>query len=68
MRRDWEEYISSRGDRVCAPPALDAIWFEAARRELGRRGAIPHRCEGVVPVLLGSVIVMRCGLCEEDDR
>lgn len=70
MRRDWEEYLASfpggaGGKR--APPDLDAVWFEAARRELRRRGAIPHRGEEHVPVLLGSGIALRCGFCEGDE-
>lgn len=69
MRSDWGAYLASNGEagRGSSPPALDAVWFEAARRELRRRGAVPHRCEEAVHILHGSAVVMRCGLCDDDD-
>ncbi|KAF9892804.1 hypothetical protein FE257_000393 [Aspergillus nanangensis] len=66
MRRDWGEFVGGGSSGAAAPPPrLDEIWFEAARRELRRRGAIPHRCEAAVPILHGSVVVLRCELCDD---
>ena len=62
MRRDWGEFVASG---VLTPPKLSEVWFEAAQREICRRGAIPHECEEVVPVLHGSGIALRCEFCEE---
>ncbi|KAL4897577.1 hypothetical protein BDV59DRAFT_46389 [Aspergillus ambiguus] len=68
MRSDWGEYLASNAETggASTPPGLNAIWFEAARRELSRRGAIPHRCGDAVPILHGSAVVLRCGLCNDD--
>ncbi|KAF7174077.1 hypothetical protein CNMCM5623_006365 [Aspergillus felis] len=48
MRKDWNEYLASvDGDRTAsdehelvAPPGLRQIWFEAAEKEMYRRGYI----------------------------
>ncbi|GMG37672.1 unnamed protein product [Aspergillus oryzae var. brunneus] len=62
MRRDWGEFVASG---ALTPPKLSEVWFEAAQREICRRGAIPHECEEVVPVLHGPGVALRCEFCEE---
>ncbi|KAE8403890.1 hypothetical protein BDV37DRAFT_271805 [Aspergillus pseudonomiae] len=61
MRRDWGEFVASG---LLAPPKLSEVWFEAAQREICRRGAIPHEGEVVVPVLHGAGVALRCEFCE----
>ena len=76
MRSDWEHVLGcARGPR-CADDAgavadaeavatagVDEVWFEAARREMDWRGVIPHAWEEGVQVLHGSVVGLRCEVC-----
>ncbi|KAE8379203.1 hypothetical protein BDV26DRAFT_173178 [Aspergillus bertholletiae] len=62
MRRDWGEFVASG---VLSLPQLRDVWFEAARREICRRGAIPHESEELVSVLHRSGVALRCEFCEE---
>ncbi|KAE8355157.1 hypothetical protein BDV28DRAFT_58350 [Aspergillus coremiiformis] len=62
MRRDWGEFVASR---MLTPPTLNEVWFEAAQREICRRGAIPHEGEVVVPIVHGFGVSLRCEFCEE---
>ncbi|KAB8237037.1 uncharacterized protein BDW43DRAFT_308047 [Aspergillus alliaceus] len=61
MRRDWGEFVASG---VMAPPTLDEIWFEAARREICWRGAIPHGCGEEMLIFHGLGDSLRCEFCE----
>lgn len=77
MRADLGEFLAlagtTRGARLssacgsdpgAALPTLGGIWFEAAQREICRRGAIPHFAEEV-PVLHGSAVVLGCEFCDD---
>jgi hypothetical protein len=75
MRKDWEEYLASVGGHqmaaaadeqaLVAPPDLRQVWFEAAEREMYRRGVITHRGEDPVHVLHGSYIRLHCEFCDD---
>ncbi|PLB52604.1 hypothetical protein P170DRAFT_107212 [Aspergillus steynii IBT 23096] len=80
MRADLGEFLALAGTRgarfsfACGGsgsgngdyplPSLGGIWFEAAQREICRRGAIPHFCDEV-PVLHGSAVVLGCEFCDD---
>jgi hypothetical protein len=73
MRKDWDEYLASvDGDQTAAdeqepvaPPGLRQVWFEAAEKEMYRRGVITHRCEDPVYILHGSCIRLHCEFCDD---
>ncbi|BCR91472.1 uncharacterized protein ACHE_70315A [Aspergillus chevalieri] len=76
MRSDWEQILSATKEsiydpetkneaiRVLSTAGVEDVWFEAARRELDRRGLIPHACEEGVPVLHEATTRPRCEFCE----
>jgi hypothetical protein len=78
MRKDWEEYLASVGggqmaaaadeQALVAPPDLRQVWFEAAEKEMYRRGVITHRRENPVPILHGSYIRLHCEFCDDQYR
>lgn len=67
MRQDLNDYmasVSDHGKNTQHEPELNHIWFQAASREMDRRGAIPHTVEDAeVHVLHGSVLKMECESC-----
>lgn len=67
MRQDLHDYMASvSGHSKHTQPELELnhLWFQAASREMDRRGAIPHTVEdGEVHVLHGSVLKMECESC-----
>lgn len=66
MRKDLNEYMASFNDHgeQTLEPKLNHIWFQAARNEMDRRGAIPHTVNySEVHVLLGSVVKWECEYC-----
>ncbi|KGO75451.1 Transcription factor, fungi [Penicillium italicum] len=58
MRQDLNEYMASfsdHGEQTLLEPELNHVWFQAANKEMDRRGAIPHTVEdSEVHVLHGS--------------
>ncbi|GFF84706.1 hypothetical protein IFM60648_07120 [Aspergillus lentulus] len=75
MRTDWDEYLVSVGgdqtaaaadeQALVAPPDLRQVWFEAAEKEMYRRGVITHRREDPVHILHGSYIKLHCEFCDD---
>ncbi|GFF31618.1 hypothetical protein IFM46972_03279 [Aspergillus udagawae] len=73
MRKDWDEYLASMDSdqtvadeqEPVAPPGLRQVWFEAAEKEMYRRGVITHRCEDPVYILHGSCIRLHCEFCDD---
>ncbi|RHZ43743.1 uncharacterized protein CDV56_101310 [Aspergillus thermomutatus] len=73
MRKDWDEYLASVGgdqtatdhEALVAPPGLRQVWFEAAEKEMYRRGVITHRSEDPVHILHGSCIRLHCEFCDD---
>lgn len=67
MRKDLDEYMASfngQGEHTLLLPELNHVWFQAARNEMDRRGAIPHTVKySEVQVLHGSVVKLECGYC-----
>ncbi|KAJ5820798.1 hypothetical protein EN45_046250 [Penicillium chrysogenum] len=67
MRKDLNEYMASfngQGEHTLLVPELNHVWFQAARNEMDRRGAIPHTVKySEVQVLHGSVVKLECGYC-----
>lgn len=76
MRNDWEEIFSiareptfdvetkAEAVRALTTAGVEEVLFEAARREMERRGVIPHEGGEGVPVLHGEVIGLRCEFCD----
>lgn len=76
MRNDWEQILSATREsiydldtkneaiRVLSTAGVEEVWFEAAKRELDRRGMIPHACEEGIPVLHEATTRLRCEFCE----
>lgn len=67
MRKDLGQYvagsISNPHQAPHAPLALDKVWFGACRREMLRRGAVPHETDEPVSVLHGSAVKLHCKYC-----
>ncbi|CAG8189182.1 unnamed protein product [Penicillium nalgiovense] len=67
MRKDFNEYMASFDDQsehTLLEPKLNHVWFQAARSEMDRRGAIPHTVKySEVYVLHGSLVKLECGYC-----
>jgi len=67
MRQDLNDYmasVSGHGKHTNHEPELNHVWFQAACREMDRRGAIPHTFKDTeVHILHGSVVKLECEYC-----